>query len=247
VTNRNRHVYALHREAQWSLQRLHNPKDKRYKAEGAGLFVRYFEDHTGTLAIEAQNARLISALLRMIVMTSMPPCKGAEKGRKFEHPGFEQVVMEYLDHNEAKLLQNLFDINPPMDWREKRAITKYCVESLVYLSKFNALHRDFRGCNIFLVGRGKGCKIKVIDLGFMICADDWQAKNPNVAVRCAWQGITKDQRIRFDWAPPEVRTKELRNFGLPASSFDVFSLGILLMKVMRGRRWTQDAHVHMMQ
>ena len=37
----------------------------------------------------------------------------------------EKVVMEYLDHNDAKLLQNLFDINPPMDWREKRAITKH--------------------------------------------------------------------------------------------------------------------------
>ena len=25
----------------------------------------------------------------------------------------------------------------------------------------------------------------------------------------------EDQRIRFDWAPPEVRTKEVRNFGQP--------------------------------
>ena len=27
----------------------------------------------------------------------------------------------------------------------------------------------------------------------------------------------EDTRIRFDWAPPEVRTKEVRNFGLPGS------------------------------
>ena len=110
-------------------------------------------------------------------------------------------------------------------------------------------------------------------------AEESQARNPNIAVRCAWQGnkaraetrpastrrpvarararVRQDQRIRFDWAPPEVRTREVRNFGLPGaprdlrpsdlrplcfrpgSSFDVFSLGVLVMKLLRGRSWTQ--------
>ncbi|CAE7518322.1 DTX45 [Symbiodinium natans] len=215
VSNQNRHIYALHREAQWSIQRLHNDSDSRYDAggvemcgawnlrrfavgfninlvaKGAELFARYLEDHTG---FDAHDGDTFDATRR-----------------KYEDPNFAPVVMELV---EAKLLQSVIDAQPPLDFAEKRAITRQCVRSLVYLSKFDALHRDFRGCNIFLQGRGRDCRLKVIDLGFMISADDHQAKNPNIAVRCAWQG-NKDHRIRFDWAPPEVRTKEVRNFGLP--------------------------------
>ena len=32
VSNQSRHIYALHREAQWSIQRLHNTTDERYDA-----------------------------------------------------------------------------------------------------------------------------------------------------------------------------------------------------------------------
>ena len=42
------------------------------------------------------------------------------------------------------------------------------MKSLCYMSKFNCIHRDFRGCNIFLQGRYEEAQIKVIDLGFMI-------------------------------------------------------------------------------
>ncbi|CAJ1357013.1 unnamed protein product [Effrenium voratum] len=229
VNNQNRHIYALHREAQWSIQRLHNSADSRFRAKGAALFARYLEDHTG---FEAHGGGDFDALRR-----------------RFEHPDFRwaeysfeprlarepYVVIELVD---AKLLQSVIE-GSSLDLVEKRAITRQCVDSLVYMSRFNAIHRDFRGCNMFLQGRGRECRLKVIDLGFMISAEESQARNPNIAVRCAWQG-NKDQRIRFDWAPPEVRTREVRNFGLPGSSFDVFSLGVLVMKLLRGRSWTQE-------
>ena len=35
VSTQNRHIYALHREAQWSIQRLHNTRDYRYHPKGA--------------------------------------------------------------------------------------------------------------------------------------------------------------------------------------------------------------------
>ena len=35
VSNQNRHVYALHREAQWSMKCLHNTEDPRYDQKGA--------------------------------------------------------------------------------------------------------------------------------------------------------------------------------------------------------------------
>eukprot|EP00927_Polykrikos_kofoidii_P014659 TRINITY_DN16467_c0_g1_i2.p1 TRINITY_DN16467_c0_g1~~TRINITY_DN16467_c0_g1_i2.p1 ORF type:complete len:929 (-),score=168.05 TRINITY_DN16467_c0_g1_i2:191-2827(-) len=41
------HAFELHREAQWSLLRLHNVADKRYDGPAAGLFVRCLEDHSG--------------------------------------------------------------------------------------------------------------------------------------------------------------------------------------------------------
>ena len=60
-------------------------------------------------------------------------------------------------------------------------------------------------------------------------------------MRCAWKGQDAT-KIRFDWSPPEVRTTAVCcNFGLPASSFDVFSLGVLVMKLLKGRSWTQEA------
>ncbi|CAE7942462.1 DTX45, partial [Symbiodinium sp. KB8] len=209
VSNQNRHVYALHREAQWSMKCLHNTEDPRYDEKGAGLFAKYLEDHTG---FDAHDDVSFDATRRKF---EDPEFALASQMLSFFEGWSEfqplEVVMELV---EAKLLQSAIDANPPLDFAEKRTITRQCVDSLLYLSKFDALHRDFRGCNIFLQGRGKGCQLKVIDLGFMISADAHQEKNPNIAVRCAWQGnkarlaCFEDQRIRFDWAPPEVRTKE---------------------------------------
>merc|ERR1719491_1011594 len=144
--------------------------------------------------------------------------------------------MEYV---EGKLLQGIVESGPPFEFHEKRSVVRQCCEALLYMERFGVVHRDFRGCNIFLQGRGPGCQVKVIDLGFMISADPSGAKNPNHAVRCAWQGDPA-RKLRFDWAPPEVRAAGSPNFVVPACSFDVFSFGVLLLKLLHGRTWTQD-------
>lgn len=227
----NRHIYALHREARWSMERLHNTADPRYERGGAVLFARYIEDNTGLAAHSSK--------------WDFDGCC-----RKFEDPRFvwsehvfdpslaprPYVVMELI---EGKLLQHVIENGPPLDLFEQRAVVRQCTKALVYMERFDCIHRDFRGCNIFLAGRGPRCQVKTIDFGFMVTADPKHARNPNPAVRCAWQG-DPERKLHFDWAPPEVRTKGAPNFGLPPFSFDIFSFGVLLLKLLHGRTWAQD-------
>lgn len=41
------HAFELHREAQWSLTRLHLPSGRDYDNQAAELFARCLEDHSG--------------------------------------------------------------------------------------------------------------------------------------------------------------------------------------------------------
>lgn len=227
----NRHIYALHREARWSLERLHNPADPRHEQRGASFFVRYLEDHTGLAQHGPAN---FSGFMRKFEDPTF-----SWLNHHFEPPLWAQpyVVMELVN---GKLLQAIVDGQPPLTIVEKRRTIRQAVEALVYLERFGAIHRDYRGCNMFLVGRGDMCRIRVIDLGFMIETSPVQASNPNIAVRCAWQGDA-NKKVRFDWAPPEVRVKGGVNYAEPGCSFDVFSLGVLILKLLKGRGWTQDA------
>lgn len=227
----NRHIYALHREAQWSLQRLHNAADARYQATGAGLFARYLEDHTGFAETVVGS---FDAVRERFEDPAFDWTRSLESAFASKRP---YLVMEYI---KGRLLQVVFEGTPPLEVPEKRAIVLGCAEALVYMGRFGVIHRDFRGCNIFCVGSGGDCRIKVIDLGFMISiAGEAQIKNPNPAVRCAWQGDPA-KKLRFDWAPPEVRKRGSPNFAIPATSFDVFSFGVLVLKLLRGRTWVQE-------
>ena len=40
--------------------------------------------------------------------------------------------------------------------------------------------------------------------------------------------------IEKDWVPPEVRGPGARNLELPGHSFDVYSLGVLVLKLLKG-------------
>ncbi|CAK0884188.1 unnamed protein product, partial [Prorocentrum cordatum] len=227
----NRHVYALHREARWSMQRLHNPRDKRHDPRGADLFVRYLEDQTGFVKHgfdEFDKVRL---------RYEDPAFLWAE--HCFDPPlaARPYVVLELVG---GRLLQSVIDDkHAPLVAQEKRAVVRMCSEALVYMRRFGVIHRDFRGCNMFLQERAPQSRLKVIDLGFMISTEPPQQKNPNAAVRCAWQGDAT-KKVRFDWAPPEVRARGSPNFGAPACCFDVYSLGVLVLKLLRGRAKTQE-------
>lgn len=239
------HCFAMHRESQWSLQKIHNRQDGRYCESSAKLFARYLEDHTGLLQV----------------------CPGSfdERRKRFETPGLDwekdgptvvaapYVVMELV---EGEAMHVAMDREwrapskhgvkdpPPMTVEEKRQVLIQAARALEYLATFGLIHRDFRGCNMHLAERavdGAECVLKVLDLGVMITDEDWQQSNTNDAVQAfRRRGETEEKRRRYDWLPWEVRISAdgigpPLNFEKPVHSFDMFSLGVLALHLTIGR------------
>lgn len=240
------HCFSMHRESQWSLQKLHNTKDGRYCESAAKLFARYLEDYTGLLQVF--------------------PGDFDARRKKFETPGMDwekegpivsvaspYVVMELV---EGEPLHVAMDREwrtpsnhatkdpPPMSVHEKRQVLLQAARALEYLATFGLIHRDFRGCNMHLAERAtesSPCKLKVLDLGVMITDEDWQQSNTNDAVQAfRKRGETEEKRRRYDWLPWEVRNAAdgigpPLNFEKPVHSFDMFSLGVLALHLTIGR------------
>ncbi|CAE7840461.1 unnamed protein product [Symbiodinium sp. CCMP2592] len=159
------HCFSMHRESQWSLQKLHNTKDGRYCESAAKLFARYLEDYTGLLQVF--------------------PGDFDARRKKFETPGMDwekegpivsvaspYVVMELV---EGEPLHVAMDREwpgpcgpsghdpPPMSVHEKRQVLLQAARALEYLATFGLIHRDFRGCNMHLAERAtesSPCKLK---------------------------------------------------------------------------------------
>lgn len=245
-----RFVFEMHRESQWSLWYLHNKFDIRVNQESSALFARYLEDHTG--------------------FSEFGPDGFDKKRRAYEAPDFDwdkdgptiparpYVVMELV---KGEALHVVIDRewyrsktkpneNPPiMRVEEKREVLFQAAQALEYLQPLGLIHRDFRGCNMHLVSRRtatSAAQLKVLDLGVMICAEDGQELNSNQAVQAfRRRGETEEKRRRYDWLPWEVRkgadgTGPAVNFSPPTHSFDVFSLGVLVLHMLIGRTQTRD-------
>eukprot|EP00931_Biecheleriopsis_adriatica_P045849 TRINITY_DN26274_c0_g1_i1.p1 TRINITY_DN26274_c0_g1~~TRINITY_DN26274_c0_g1_i1.p1 ORF type:complete len:831 (-),score=119.94 TRINITY_DN26274_c0_g1_i1:46-2496(-) len=242
------HCFSMHRESQWSLQKLHNTADARYCASTAKLFARYLEDHTG--------------------LAELFPGDFDDRRRRFEAPGLDwekdgptigvtqpYVVME-LVAGEAMHVAIDRSWRPqrnkgplPMTMQEKREVFLQAARALEYLATFGLIHRDFRGCNIHLEERQSetsGCRLKVLDLGVMITDEDWQQSNTNDAVQAfRKRGETEEKRRRYDWLPWEVRASAdgngpPLNFEKPIHSFDMFSLGVLALHLLIGRSQARE-------
>lgn len=239
------HCFAMHRESQWSLQKIHNREDGRYCANSAKLFARYLEDHTGLLQIS--------------------PGSFDERRKRFETPGLDwekdgpsvvaapYVVMELVEGEPMHVAMDRewrppskhnTKEPPPMTVQEKRQVLIQAARALEYLATFGLIHRDFRGCNMHLAERavdGGECVLKVLDLGVMITDEDWQQSNTNDAVQAfRRRGETEEKRRRYDWLPWEVRVSAdgigpPLNFEKPVHSFDMFSLGVLALHLTIGR------------
>lgn len=63
------------------------------------------------------------------------------------------------------------------------------------------IHRDFRTTNLMVSERRSTIRVRVIDLGHTILAENHQCRNKSAVVRCNWK---EEEKKRFDWAPPEV-------------------------------------------
>lgn len=223
---RLRHAYILHREAQWSLQRLHNKTNSSFCAERAAFFVRYLEDHSGRWAPELDfEAERTVFEAPDFVWDSFGQLQTSDKGCPY-------VVMELVP---GRTLHHCMGWtsepaeNPPLTTHEKVLIARQLARALEYLASFHLIHRDFRTTNLLLVGRGELCKINVIDLGHTVAAEPEQVKNRSAVVRCSWMETKVKQ---FDWAPDEVKDKKgAPNFSMPTHAFDVFSLAMLFLQL----------------
>ncbi|CAK9059412.1 unnamed protein product [Durusdinium trenchii] len=228
-----RHAFAMHRESQWSLERLHNRADPRYSEEHAKLFARYLEDHTGFVELGPEDFE--------------------ERRKDFESPSFDwykqridlpiaskpYVVMELVKGETLQVAM------PSMSATEKRQVILQCATALEYLERFHMIHRDFRGCNMHLIAREKpneSCQLKILDLGVMISSEAGMEVNCNMAVQAfRRRGETEEKRKRYDWLPWEVRSAcdelqgAVKNFEPPGHSFDAFSLGVLILHLLLGK------------
>ena len=166
------HAFELHREAQWSITRLHRETDPRYDAEGAGLFVRYLEDHSG---FENDGWPGLAETLGAEYLTSvmnLDPVQVFERRRNvLETPSFDwkrlgpaahrpYVVLELLTGCTMHVSLRVEDgneTNPRMDEAEQRAALLQLGRACVYLVSFGLVHRDIRACNIQLCKRSP-CK-----------------------------------------------------------------------------------------
>lgn len=229
ISSRMRNAYILHREAQWSIQRLHNPAWPQFNSTHASLFVQYFEDHTGCWANGSTSFDAERAVFEAASF-SWDRFEPASPLPKKPYVAMELVPGKTL-HSAMGWAQEPAE-NPPLAAEEKLTIARQSTEALQYLVAFGLIHRDFRTTNIMLTARGQAGRIRVIDLGHTIAADEEQKRNKSAVVRCNWK---ESKGKRFDWAPEEVKDRDRNlNFTSPVHAFDVFSLGVFFLQLESG-------------
>jgi len=222
-----RRIYSLHREAQWSLQCLHNSMASNFCERKAAYFVRYLEDHSGAVGwcpgnLDWHAERTIFEAADFIWGDFQP---------LQDLPQMPYVVMELLPGN---TVHALLGFSRRLDAcmlsaSDKSAIVEQATEALEYLTGFGLIHRDFRPLNMLWAGSAAAGQLKVIDLGLMTSSEETYMDSNSSVTKCSWGEA--DPKI-YDWAPPEVKTKSLPvNFALPPHSFDVYSLGVLILQL----------------
>ena len=238
-----RSAFKLHREAQWSLEFLHNIRHKGYSQERAALFARYLEDHTGRWSSHCNFAAERSTF-------EAPDFRWD----KFEPPEplplYPYVAMEFVPGRTVHSALGWSRHHPlskdeaVLTHRERESIIRQATQALIYLIEMGLIHRDFRTTNL-MVARKKNVSIqmKVIDLGLAISSEAHQCQNESAVVRCNWK---EEEKHGFDWAPPEVKTKEpFVNFLYPMHSFDIFSFGVLAVpwqNIAEKSRWSSKLY-----
>eukprot|EP00928_Gymnodinium_smaydae_P077455 TRINITY_DN6080_c0_g2_i1.p1 TRINITY_DN6080_c0_g2~~TRINITY_DN6080_c0_g2_i1.p1 ORF type:complete len:612 (-),score=78.00 TRINITY_DN6080_c0_g2_i1:362-1927(-) len=255
------HAFELHREAQWSLTRLHTSEDSRYDHEAAQLFVRCLEDHSGFT--EAYGRRIKRGLASADLCSSFESirqrCESDEfdwtalGGRPARRP---YIVLELLpggalhlalqspppQHNDKdEAATAAADSGAPLSLQERRSVLLQLARACEYLAAFGLVHRDLRACNVQLCQRAPSVIVKVLDLGVAIAAKTHLRATANPAIR-VFQAVSLTPDAGYDWLPPEVRAAEVNgagsqavNFEWPHFSFDAYSLGVLWLELFLGK------------
>lgn len=248
------HAFELHREAQWSLTRLHNPARAHYDPAGARLFARYLSDHTGFAEPWPHSTKHCRGggahpdFDRRRQSVEMPDFDW--KDVEYLRPQVPYVILEALGgislHAAMQADNASFEgidggrqqIPGSLSWRSRNQVLEQLVRASGYLNAAGIIHRDFRPCNVQLYRRtSERCDLKVLDLGVAIAAEDQHRQNRNVSIY-----VYEPERVAtggFDWLPWEVRDGVL-NFDWPSHSFDIFSFGVMWLQLAIGRRCAAD-------
>jgi len=236
VGHRLRYAYILHREAQWSLTRLHNQRHRLFCRKRAKYFLRYLGDYTGVWSDYADEFEVERQLFEA----------GDFKWENIRLPGnfpaLPYVTMEFIP-GETLYTAMGWPHDPPtrcrLSERDCQEIAVQAAEALTYLCDHKLIHRDFRHMNIMVLPpdlRTPNLWMKVIDFGHTISADEISRRSPSLVVRCNWKE-DRAKRKTFDWAPGEVKAgasaqvRRAPNFALPGHAFDVFSLAMLVLQL----------------
>lgn len=185
ATARLRHAYTLHREAQWSIQKLHNRSDPNYCPHRSALFVRYLEDHTSITGWASQACDLeTECSIYEDAQFSWLQAKRAEEGL----PDLPYVVMELVPGRTVHACMGFSRLQvsqPSLDLHGKTAVFEQALEALVYLESFGLIHRDFRTTNMMWEpsSNGIGGSLRIIDLGLMILAKETHVLNASAVVK----------------------------------------------------------------
>jgi len=222
------HTYILHREAQMSMQLLHNPKDVRYCPDGSSLIMRYLEDHTEFRPqpeVDLQSDGILYEEDTYDFSWYSQPTPLPEN---------PYLVMELL---KGDTLNKCLTRSLGFDEKAKKAVFLQTTLAVDYLESFGLIHRDIRPINLVVTESSSSSvavKVTVIDLGHCICAKAVKQRSTSPVVHVRW---LQDML----WAPPEVipnstnkgaQRERKVNFSLPTHSFDVYSLAVLALQLI---------------
>ena len=179
ATARLRSAFILHREAQWSLQVIHNTSHKAYSKQKAALFAKYLEDHTGRWSrdcdFDSERSTFESYDFRWDKFKPAEPM-----------PPYPYVAMELVPGRTLHSALGWARDQPTDEYLnqdEKDMIMKQGIEALIYLMEMKLIHRDFRTTNLMVFKRKAAIQVRVIDLGHTILAEEHQCRNKSAVVR----------------------------------------------------------------
>eukprot|EP00747_Dinoflagellata_sp_TGD_P168704 gnl/TRDRNA2_/TRDRNA2_195718_c0_seq1.p1 gnl/TRDRNA2_/TRDRNA2_195718_c0~~gnl/TRDRNA2_/TRDRNA2_195718_c0_seq1.p1 ORF type:complete len:508 (+),score=79.36 gnl/TRDRNA2_/TRDRNA2_195718_c0_seq1:102-1625(+) len=232
------HAFELHREAQWSLKRLHCEEDARYDPAFARLFVRCLEDHSGFPTVgdfDAHRRRMESPAFTWEQLPSKVPARQRPYIVLELLPG--ETLHAATSCSRVVTPESSHAVSPvalptPLSPEQRSVVLLQLSRACEYLRRFGLAHRDLRACNVQLCRRLPSCEVKVLDLGVAVATEKSLRCNASPAVHVF--GKDGEAQPGYDWLPWEVRAGDL-NFEWPAHSFDVFSLGVLWLELLTSR------------
>ncbi|OLQ04694.1 hypothetical protein AK812_SmicGene12198 [Symbiodinium microadriaticum] len=213
------HAYELHREALWSLTRLHCISHSKYDSNGSQLFVRYLEDHTGLdkLCIQDGIATSFDQRRRHLEADSFDwSALATQKASQRPYVVMEHLPGQMLWDLTCTRARSIKKLKPLSDEETRQILVQLskavlrrlrlaCTSNATAWSIAISGPAMFRPRNdivgLRLCRRRPRCQVKVLDLGVMLAAEPSLRLSASPAV-CVFRNRTLQDG--YDWLPPEA-------------------------------------------